>query len=362
MRKARLIAITAAAGLALVVTTAAPAKPSANGHRGVTVMTRNLYLGADLNPVMFAGNFYELLDGVTQVWNDVQATDFDARAVGLADEIEATLPDLIGLQEAVLWRVQSPGDAIAGGTTPAETVVYDFIEILLDELASRGLSYEVAVSQDLLDVELPNWDFDDVRITDRDAILVRRHGKAPGQGPVKITDTDAGVFQYLVPLTIGGVDIVIPRGWVSVDGSLHGKAFRFVNAHLEDDLPPAIPIQEAQAWELVTGPLVTDRALILVGDFNSDAIGEGTDSYEILLASGLVDTWTASGGATWGHDADLLNTTSNLTQRLDLVLHDGSFVVADIDILGEEEADITPSGLWPSDHAGVVVDFRMVRP
>ena len=54
--------------------------------------------------------------------------------------------------------------------------------------------------------------------------------------------------------------------------------------------------------------------------------------------------------------------TPNLTQRLDFVFHDGSFVVEDTDVVGDELADITPSGLWPSDHAGVVASFTFVRP
>ena len=160
MRISRLIVLTVAAGLALVTTTAAPAKPSANGHRGVTVMTRNLYLGAELTPVMEAGGFGELQAAVSEVWDGVQATDFTARVVGIADEIEAAKPDLIGLQEAALWRIESPGN---GPANPATEVVYDFVEILLDELDSRKLRYEVAVSQELFDVELPNMDWDDIR-------------------------------------------------------------------------------------------------------------------------------------------------------------------------------------------------------
>jgi endonuclease/exonuclease/phosphatase family metal-dependent hydrolase len=361
MRISRLIVLSVAAGLALVTTTAAPAKPSANGHRGVTVMTRNLYLGAELTPVMGAGSVPELLAAVSEVWDGVQDTDFTARVVGIADEIEEAKPDLIGLQEAALWRIDSPGN---GPAYPATEVVYDFVEILLEELDSRKLRYEVAVSQELFDVELPNADWDDIRFTDRDVILVRRHGKKKnGRGPVKITSTSMGVFQAKAAVPVLGGLIPIPRGWVAVDGKLHGKKFRFVNAHLEDDLPPFIPFQEAQAQELVDGPLVTNRALICLGDFNSDAIVYRTDSYDILINSGLIDTWTTTGGATWGHDADLMNATPNLTQRLDLILHDGSFIRRSIDVVGDEVSDIvTPSNLWPSDHAGVIAEFDFKRP
>jgi hypothetical protein len=68
-------------------------------------------------------------------------------------------------------------------------------------------------------------------------------------------------------------------------------------------------------------------------------------------------------GNTWGHDEDLLNTTVDLTQRLDLVLfRDGGsedgLCALDADVVGEELDDRTPSGLWPSDHAGVVATLR----
>jgi endonuclease/exonuclease/phosphatase family metal-dependent hydrolase len=54
------------------------------------------------------------------------------------------------------------------------------------------------------------------------------------------------------------------------------------------------------------------------------------------------------------------NPESLFDQRIDLVLIRGAAHVRNVDLVGEEEADRTASGLWPSDHAGVVatVDFR----
>ena len=141
MRSTRIVALSTAVALSLVATS--PAQPGAQGHKGVTVMTRNLYLGADLAPVMFAQSFPEVVGAVTQVWFDVQATDFEKRAVALADEIVVAKPDLIGLQEAVLWRIQEQGDLLFGGTVPATDVAYDFVELLRDELRSRGMRYDV---------------------------------------------------------------------------------------------------------------------------------------------------------------------------------------------------------------------------
>ena len=78
--------------------------------------------------------------------------------------------------------------------------------------------------------------------------------------------------------------IPIKRSWNSVDVQMWGQDFRFVSTHLEDD-NPLVPqfgmAQEAQAYELVSkgGPTNVDMPVMLVGDFNSNADGTGTDTY-----------------------------------------------------------------------------------
>jgi hypothetical protein len=41
------------------------------------------------------------------------------------------------------------------------------------------------------------------------------------------------------------------------------------------------------------------------------------------------------------------------------VLTRGGFDTVDADVVGEESTDRTPSGLWPSDHAGVVATLAL---
>jgi hypothetical protein len=55
----------------------------------------------------------------------------------------------------------------------------------------------------------------------------------------------------------------------------------------------------------------------------------------------------------------LRNPSPTLTKRVDLVLTRGGFETVSADVLGEEPGDRTPSGLWPSDHAGVVATLRL---
>src|SRR5262245_21149571 len=54
----------------------------------VTVMTRNVFLGADLAPAIGAPNIAQAIDGAGTVWNEFQSTKFPERAVPLAREIK----------------------------------------------------------------------------------------------------------------------------------------------------------------------------------------------------------------------------------------------------------------------------------
>src|SRR5688572_3693591 len=98
LRLAMLAAICATAFIA-ADPTAAQTNP---GTRPVKVMTRNLYLGADITRVLRATTSTELAQVVTDVFTMVQSTDFPARAKLLAREIRDADPMLIGLQEVSL--------------------------------------------------------------------------------------------------------------------------------------------------------------------------------------------------------------------------------------------------------------------
>jgi hypothetical protein len=43
----------------------------------------------------------------------------------------------------------------------------------------------------------------------------------------------------------------------------------------------------------------------------------------------------------------------------DLVMFQGNFEVKDIEIVGNSQKDRTISGLWPSDHAGIVASLNL---
>jgi hypothetical protein len=112
--------ISATSGAAL----AQPASPSP--ERVLTVLTRNLYIGSDFTSIFVAKTPLELLLAVQAAYAQIQATNFPERAKALANEIEQSKPDLIGLQEVSLIRTDSPSDGLA---TPASTVAYDYLDL-----------------------------------------------------------------------------------------------------------------------------------------------------------------------------------------------------------------------------------------
>jgi endonuclease/exonuclease/phosphatase family metal-dependent hydrolase len=345
-----LLALAATALLAVPVARAEQPHPFA-GDRQVTVMTQNLYLGTDLNPIFTAPSLPVLFARVGAGWAQVQSNDFPARAQAIAAEIAAAKPDLVGLQEAELYRTDVPPD---GSATPAETVAYDFIGLLVDALAQRGLAYQPVATFNGTDVELPAGlpPTLDVRFTDRVSLLARTDEKT---ADLKLSNPQSGTYPTALTLSTVAGPITAPRGWASVDVKIRGKSFRFITTHLEAFSPL---VRNPQAAELLAGPANTDLPVVAVGDFNSGPGGDPT-AYGILTGGGLSDAWPDGDGLTCCHAADLHNPSPTLTKRIDLVLTRGGFETVSADVLGEDPADRTPTGLWPSDHAGVVATLRL---
>ena len=337
--------------------------PSA-GARGLTVMTRNLFLGGDIFGVA-APSPTPLPLRVTQFWQVVLASNFPERAGAIAQEIADASPHLVGLQEVPIYRVDPLGDAIAGGTHPASVVALDFLTTLQDSLAARGLCYEVASSNVLSDIEMPMvasqspLTFVDLRYTDRDVALARCD--------VPTSDPRSGAYTARLTLSVSGIPVTVLRGWASTLATVGGVTYRFVTTHLETGAAAAT--QVAQARELIALLSGETHPVVLVGDFNSAADGSQTPTYSILLSEGgFVDAWSEAHPRDPGYTSRLPVETlfgpPQLFERIDLVLVRQSFgdrhadqIVGGVhaDVVGEEPGDRTASGRWPSDHAGVVV-------
>jgi hypothetical protein len=350
----------------LALTLLAPAAEAAKRKKPhtVKVMTRNLYLGADLSDASTAATLDDLCDEAGEVYRDVAATNFPKRAKALAAEILNKKPDLVGLQEGALWREQSPADQgpILGGTN-ATTVTYDFIKILLNRLnKGPGSKYKLVTARDHFDFEVSaNADGVgngcavselDGRLTMRDAILKRLNAG------VRTSKPAGGTYSDLFEFTPVGVPYPVKRGWVSVNAKVRGsKPFKFIDTHFEAFDNGTI--RNRQAQELVAGPGAGKGRKILVGDLNSDPTDNGGSklAFNTVVAAGFKDRTPASFTTSGVPDELLLTgTLADFDRRIDHVLSKGRGIRrVKATVFGKQRVN----GLFPSDHAGVQVVLRV---
>jgi endonuclease/exonuclease/phosphatase family metal-dependent hydrolase len=334
----------------------------------ISVLTRNLYLGAALEPLASALTPEDLQMLAGGVWHDVLESRYPERAVGLAGEIALANPDVVCLQEVSLYRTQSPGDWQSGAAPDASEVQLDFLEILLAALQTKGLSYRAVTVGTNADEELPalvDGTLIDVRLTDRDAILVRDDVTAV-PGPLMTFPT-----ALIAPVGgAGGTTLTFVRGFVTADVTVGDKTVRVINAHLEVGALNG-RVQEQQARELVAAIAPYKGAAILAGDFNSPPDGSGTQSYNILTKnSGLPhpfrDTFDYQqgvlGARLGGQFAgtccvDLMKPEQVLAgSRLDLILFGNGVAPVDATIVAPIR---TSADLWPSDHLGYFAQLEI---
>jgi endonuclease/exonuclease/phosphatase family metal-dependent hydrolase len=354
-RPLRLVLLALAVGLTAVgLLGPAAADDSA---RPVKVMTRNLYLGANLDPAIRATTVPALLQATAHIFSVAHQTDFPERAKALALEIADADPVLVGLQEAAIWYRGPINDPAA-----ATAVEYDFIASLRRELAAVGASYDIVRVQPEADIEAPAGApyFQDIRLVQQDAILV----KAGLEDGVEVSNARSQHFVAKLVLTTGlGQPITVNRGWVSADAVVNGRAFRFVNTHLEA-FHPLIRLQQAQELLAAGGPIGSAPGqVILVGDLNTGPelpVPANRLAFQALLAHGLVDTWAAANpgdpGYTAGYNELLTDPSAEgaLEHRVDHVMTSAGVGVVRSRLYGTDADNRTAAGLWPSDHAGVL--------
>jgi endonuclease/exonuclease/phosphatase family metal-dependent hydrolase len=373
--------------LALLVTIAAALTvPAATGAKAmpkpaqVSVMTRNLYLGADLTPGVQATSLQGLVDAAGVILAELDRNNFKVRARGLAAEIVSKNPDLVGLQEVALWRTEPCTESPL--PPHATQVRYDFLQLLLAQLNKGKTRYRAVIAQPEFDFEVwvnsdgnqstaaagcPLGSEFNGRLTMRDVILART-------GRVQTSNARGATFGTLLQVKPGGVATNVTRGWTRVDAKVPGAAtFRFVNTHLEafdnqasnhastgSDVGNGA-IREAQAKELVKrgGPATGPRPVILVGDLNSDIRtevkpGDGL-AYRAVVNAGFAERstsrplscclipsvlTTAGGGkaSDFNHQVDHVMTNAPKKVRL-----------LSASVTGRKPVN----GFWDSDHAGL---------
>jgi endonuclease/exonuclease/phosphatase family metal-dependent hydrolase len=370
-RSSQLRAVVASFVFAAVSLTAAPAQAvetaPERAERRFTVMTYNVYLGANLQPLFGVETIPELIEAATTAFLHLDLVDFHDRAVAIAEQIGEQEPEVVALQEVALWQT-----APFPGGTPL-TTRYDFLQILMDELERQGLSYEVVSVNENFRGEAPISPAPPAVMlgvfTDRNVIIAR--SDLPPSELAASSPMEA-VFETTLPVPFLDTTLQVERGWASVDVMIRGKTYRFFDAHFEAFNPF---VRTAQVNELVQIMSESPYPVVIAGDINLYPLGarpEDAAAWALLTGAGFVDAWTEADcfepRFTAGQTDDLDNVPSILDNTVDFVLFDSDFEIEAVDdscdIAGEELDDRTNTvpALWPSDHAAVAVAMHIARP
>lgn len=411
-----LFAATVLAGLiATTIIGVGASEPAAAAKKAkkssvVKVMTRNVYLGADLTGAINAPNAGAFFAANGAILRQVDGNAFPVRAKGLAGEIRSKKPDLVGLQEVARWAVGPPNLAVISdpSQSTATTVKYDFLEELMGEINKGKDLYRVVRITQEFDFEAPAYyekPYADIngRLTMRDVIIAR-----VSSGPkVRTRKPKGGNYSTLYKPVVGGVPVTVTRGWNSVEAKVGNSPwFTFVNTHLEafgDDknevvdcmTAPApayatnqVSIRCQQAKELFNTVIKKSKLpVIAVGDFNSDdrtvldancpsaantdgsLVGNNgglcgdTFAYNALKKLGMRNVSTYKPLSCCLNTADLIaadggGSRSDFDHHIDHILTDQP--ARKVKMIGSAVTGLSPeNGYWNSDHAGVFSKLKM---
>lgn len=339
--------------LAVFLSIGAAASSPLFGAQSVSIMTQNMDVGTNESYILEFANTNPKL-GVDLTLAEVVASNIPERANQLAAHIAAEKPDIVGLQEAGLWRF-----GLTAAT--ANFVLYDQLQLLLKALSVRGVPYRAVAVNTLTDIALPAT-VGAIRLTDRDALLIRADLPASAQ----ILNPTNHVFTTSFP--VSGFNIL--AGWISADVQVNGKTFELVSTHLMSPIPgvpQATDVQMAQTGELLAALQDLPEPVIICGDLNSDAnFGSGPDatpSVALIESAGYTDDWKSvnptDSGPTWPlflQDQTPPNffAASTPFERIDLFFSKGIAAAGEKLIIAP--APFTLPG-YASDHIGVLASF-----
>jgi len=322
---------------------------------GLVVYSQNVYVGTDVDAVLSAPP-EELGARLFAALGTFIATDWPARAGVIADAIGRSHADLVALNELTTLTVQ--------GLEPAfPNLSEEFLPILQAALTARGLNYQVAGIVANTDANL-TLGGPQIRLQDFDAVLVRTG--------VTVSNVVIANYQARVPVSLGLLgDLTILRGRVQVDANVDGRMVRFVATHLEP-IETSPLLQASQASELIGALAGSPIPVIVAGDLNSEARDPNPGApYAQFRAAGFLDAALTPGLKrpasinTCCYAPDLMTPSPTLTRRIDHILTRSderrggpeSVGARAFELIGDEVSERTASGLWPSDHAGVMMTF-----
>ena len=311
------------------------------GSSDLVVMTRNLYVGADVDAVIAALASPDPADDIPALLAAVatlRETDFPARVTAVADEIARFRPHAVGLQEVSTVDLTIPPLGV--------DLHLDFVPVLQAELVERGLTYDVAARvRNIEAAPLPG-----VSLLDDDVLLVDRNS---------VTVQSAAGQHFTANLGQVAPGVVLQRGFVRANVVIGGEAYVIASTHLESGGAAGLDqLRALQAGELAQAIGSAPDAIVM-GDLN-----------QVLEGAGLADAWAALRpgvvGFTCCHLADLSDQIAPFSQRIDYVfvrgVSHGGDLLGQISPTGELPADRVAGPehpIWPSDHAGLIARLNL---
>lgn len=379
----RLLSVVAGAALLTAASAAdAAAAPETPAAVTVDVQTYNLNLGADLTPLFGATSLPQLVSAAAGVYADVTASEPAQRMAAVAAIIATQRPEVVGLQEVATWQTApyTPVGGIPVLTGPYKSS-FDFLELLLDDLRADGVQYEAVSANTNFDsasavpIPIPISATTAARYIDRNVILVS-NGL---QQHASVGNAQHADFAAAFVVTLLGAQVREDRGWASIDITQRGRTFRFLDTHLEAYGAPPFDdqIRNPQAVELAGLAEASPYPTVVVGDINArpsmcvnwrqppDPQDANVVAYQTLQQAGLTESWPLvhpsepCDPASWTSGQNSLTGPSTLTHRIDDVFVSSGFSALQSFVVGDTDAEKTPDGLWPSDHASTVAKLRL---
>jgi endonuclease/exonuclease/phosphatase family metal-dependent hydrolase len=335
-----------------------PSEPKLQGEGTLKVMTFNTDVGTNYDG-MLDRDLTKFKQAATLMVEAVRASDPAERAEAIARQIAATKPHLVSLQEVA---------TLSTGTVKSNlTVEFDYQQLLLQALSAQGLQYVPVASYTTWDAIVPTtsgyargtWT---VVILSRADLAPEDFSFANSQGGTWTATFTAHLYALDsnpdCPVALradGTCRMPWRRGWASTDVVYRGKRFRFIGAHLDSSSPL---LEIPQGMELLNGPANTTLPVIVAADLNCDCSNTADPTYPTCVNFnnlGFADSWIAANPSVVGYTKYL--PLANM--RSDYVMVRGGFAVQAAVIVGNQAEDMTSSGLWSSDHAGVIARLQI---
>ena len=379
----------------------------------ITVMSRNLYLGADVGVAL--EKIPNFPAAAQFMWDQMKQTDFAARAPKLAREAALDRPEVIGIQEATVWYCKK--DLFSD-----KVEIFNFLDEFVAATKQTGVGYSIAKANGVSalnpgysiapipfltkvrDPEIFNKVFGQdtaaCGFTIGDALLVRDDVKSQ---IIQVGNSEFDATYSIVPKLM-----TIYRGYTWADFKVRDSVVRLISTHLESLWDEnKIPNSAIQAQQLVADLKDAKMPIIIMGDFNADYRdprplnepnpgeqpvasdtcptpgGAKCNAYSTMIEAGFENASPDAKNPryfTWGANALLTGPDKKrvkfakefgnqygFTDRLDYIFTKNVYATVSSKLIGNVWPD--GSGVWncgtelcfPSDHAGVVATIELPR-